>query len=105
MKRASWSGRDARRRHGRRKHHRQCAHDEERAAGIAKTFPGVVEIRGEIYLERNDFVALNKRREEEGEAAFANPRNAAAGSVRQLDSIDHGGAAVAIFRLCARRNQ
>lgn len=49
-------------------------------------YPSVVELRGEIYLDRPDFMQLNARREKEGEAAFANPRNAAAGSVRQLDS-------------------
>ena len=49
-------------------------------------FPDIVEIRGEIYLERDAFLTLNKRREAAGEAVFANPRNAAAGSVRQLDS-------------------
>jgi DNA ligase (NAD+) len=53
---------------------------------LHKPYPPVVEIRGEIYLNREDFIALNKRREEEGEPVFANPRNAAAGSVRQLDS-------------------
>jgi DNA ligase (NAD+) len=48
--------------------------------------PKVAEIRGEIFLELDDFVKLNEAREKEGEAVFANPRNAAAGSVRQLDS-------------------
>ncbi len=49
-------------------------------------YPDIVEIRGEIYLDRADFIELNKRREAAGEDVFANPRNAAAGSVRQLDS-------------------
>ncbi|MFA4995043.1 MAG: NAD-dependent DNA ligase LigA [Bdellovibrionales bacterium] len=49
-------------------------------------FPDEIEIRGEIYMNRDDFLALNDQREKNGEDAFANPRNAAAGSVRQLDS-------------------
>ncbi|MGE3622486.1 MAG: NAD-dependent DNA ligase LigA [Bdellovibrionales bacterium] len=47
--------------------------------------PEIVEIRGEVYLNRHDFMKLNEAREKEGEPPFANPRNATAGSVRQLD--------------------
>jgi DNA ligase (NAD+) len=47
--------------------------------------PELVEVRGEVYLPIADFKALNERRAEQGEHAFANPRNAAAGSIRQLD--------------------
>ena len=47
--------------------------------------PKLVEVRGEIYLPIAAFKALNERRAEAGEATFANPRNSAAGSIRQLD--------------------
>lgn len=48
-------------------------------------FPAVTEIRGEVYMRHQDFIAMNESRAAKGEPLFANPRNAAAGSVRQLD--------------------
>ena len=57
-----------------------------RMAASEGRVPERIEIRGEVYLETHTFRKLNKKRLERGETAFANPRNAAAGSLRQLDS-------------------
>ena len=53
-----------------------------RLAGAA---PEVLEVRGEVYMRRDDFERLNERQREKGEKTFINPRNTAAGAVRQLD--------------------
>jgi DNA ligase (NAD+) len=52
---------------------------------ISGSAPELIEVRGEAYLPIAAFKALNERRAEAGEATFANPRNSAAGSIRQLD--------------------
>jgi DNA ligase (NAD+) len=55
-----------------------------RISGVDET-PAVIDIRGEVFMTIDEFEKLNREREQAGEPSFANPRNAAAGSVRQLD--------------------
>lgn len=63
-------------------------HNVKTIKNVPKSLPEDIdiEIRGEIYMPKDSFNKLNKERREKGEKEFANPRNAAAGSVRQLDS-------------------
>jgi len=52
---------------------------------LGKGWPKKMEVRGEVYLPKSQFAETNKQREKAGEAPYANPRNAAAGALRQLD--------------------
>ncbi|MFN3375414.1 MAG: NAD-dependent DNA ligase LigA [Burkholderiaceae bacterium] len=55
-------------------------------AEASQPAPPLLEVRGEVYMRRDDFEALNERQRAHGDKTFVNPRNAAAGAVRQLDS-------------------
>ncbi len=64
---------------------------------LGKGWPPVLEVRGEIFMPRRGFDELNRRQREQGEKTFANPRNAAAGSLRQLDSRISAGRPLAMY--------
>ena len=66
----------------------------ERLSGHA---PALIEIRGEIFMTKEDFLALNEAQEKAGEKLFANPRNAAAGSLRQLDATITASRRLSLF--------
>lgn len=59
--------------------------------------PGLLEVRGEVYMDLDEFRKLNEERLAQGEPAFANPRNAAAGSLRQLDPKITGARPLKIY--------
>jgi DNA ligase (NAD+) len=64
---------------------------------LTGNYPQLVDVRGEVFMELDAFQELNRRQEEVGERSFANPRNAAAGSLRQLDTAVTAGRPL---RLC-----
>jgi DNA ligase (NAD+) len=65
--------------------------------GETAVFPELLEVRGEVYMDLEEFENLNRERLSRGEAAFANPRNAAAGSLRQLDPVVTASRPLKIF--------
>ncbi|HEV8316747.1 MAG TPA: NAD-dependent DNA ligase LigA [Vicinamibacterales bacterium] len=67
--------------------------------------PGTVEVRGEVYLPRQAFERINRQREESGAPLFANPRNAAAGTMRNLDPtlVAKRGLSAFVYQIVGRR--
>src|SRR5699024_7423221 len=68
-----------------------------RTVPLRLTEPVSIEVRGEAYVPKQSFVALNEAKDLAGEEAFANPRNAAAGALRQLDTRIAASRHLAVF--------
>ena len=66
--------------------------------------PALIEIRGEVFLRKADFLGLNAHQAETGQRLFANPRNAAAGSLRQLDPTVTAGRPLSLFAYAQGRS-
>ncbi|MEQ8297129.1 MAG: NAD-dependent DNA ligase LigA [Nitratireductor sp.] len=64
---------------------------------LSGDFPEILEVRGEVYMTQADFLALNRRQEADGKPTYVNPRNTAAGSIRQLDASVTAGRALHFF--------
>ena len=64
---------------------------------LGDKIPRLLEVRGEVFIKKNEFIKLNKNQEVNNKQLFANPRNAAAGSLRQLDSNITAGRPLSIY--------
>ena len=95
---APGAGGDARRRFARRGRDAQRPHHQSRAhRSCAARAPKLLEVRGEVFMLIAGFKAMNQRALESGEKTFVNPRNAAAGSIRQLDPRLAAGRPLDVF--------